>query len=216
MNAMWAAIQRLQVPSATTYTGRIVGDCIVAFDVGCGVSSPLTNWPHLHTIGVDVSPESIEKARANGAHDEYRVADVLDDGLDVTPRPDLVALYGVIEHLPKRRGLELLERCEALTTKYVLLETPNGFIEQGPEFGNVAQRHLSGWFPHDFEGLGYEVFGSSGMKSMMGYAGSLRWNIPGMGLVNALLARAVRIEKRPRFAFNLVAIKDVRGVPPRL
>lgn len=213
---MWAAVQRLQVPSATTFTGRLVGDCDVALDVGCGVSSPLTGWPHLHTIGIDVSPESIELARAAGAHNDYQVADVLTHNLSFTPPPDLVALYGVIEHLPKQRGLVLLERCEALTSKYVLLETPNGFIEQGPEFGNEAQRHLSGWFPHDFEGMGYKVFGSTGMKAMMGYSAALRWNAPGVGLANALLARALGIEKRPRFAFNLVAIKDVRGVPARL
>jgi len=165
----------------------------------------------------------IDEARAKNMHDRYLVADLLDgDSFEEAfrqtgePPPDIITLYGVIEHVPKRVGLELLERCEALTTKYVLLETPNGFVPQGPEFGNEHQRHVSGWYPHDFQGLGYTVFGSSGLRRMMGYAAGLRWPFPGAGVLNAVGARAVNIERRPAHAFNLVAIKDVRGVAARL
>jgi SAM-dependent methyltransferase len=226
MSLSWKLITMAHVPSAASYTERVVsaGACEVGLDVGCGSASPLGDLrPRLRTIGLDVSAEAIDQARARDLHDHYLVADLLADGAVEAAfastgerRPDIVTLYGVIEHVPKRVGFELLERCEALTTKYVLLETPNGFVPQGPEFGNEHQRHLSGWFPHDFEGRGYDVYGSTGLRAMLGYAAGLRWQFPGAGLVNAVGARLARIERHPRLAFNLVAIKDVRGVPARL
>ena len=128
---------------------------------------------------------------------------------------DLVTMYGVIEHLPKRQGFELLERCEAITKHFLLLETPNGFVPQGPEFGNEHQRHLSGWFGHDFVGLGYDVFGTTGCKYFHGYAGEFDPYFPGVVAVDAVLAWLLRAKKCYRHAFNLVAIKDVNGVPAR-
>jgi hypothetical protein len=226
MSLSWKLITMARVPSAATYTARVVadGDCAVGLDVGCGSASPLSQLrPAVRTIGLDVSAEVIEQARAKDLHDRYLVADLLQEGAfeeafasTGESAPDIVTLYGVIEHVPKRVGLALLERCEALTKKYVLLETPNGFVAQGPEFGNEHQRHLSGWFPHDFQGLGYDVYGSTGLRAMLGYAAGLRWPVPGAGLVNAVGARLAGIERHPRLAFNLVAIKDVRGVPARL
>jgi hypothetical protein len=107
---------------------------------------------------------------------------------------DLVGLYRVIEHLPKARGLDLLSRCEALARKLVVLETPNGFLPQGPEHGNSGQRHLSGWFIHDFEGLGYTV----------------------VGTLDVILSRLPRVDRVPRRAFNLLAYKVLADVAPRL
>jgi hypothetical protein len=210
-------------PSAVDYTSTIAAKCSVAVDIGCGVHSALEAFrPGLRTIGVDVSEEYIELAKQAGSHDAYIVADVLQEDISTRVeqigfgRPDLVTMYGVIEHLPKRLGLEMLERCETLTSAYVLLETPNGFVEQGPEGGNEYQRHLSGWFPHDFEGLGYTVSGSTGFRAVRGYAAGPRWNVRGIGLADSLLSAGFSIRRRPRFAFNLVAVKDVRGVHARL
>ena len=120
------------------------------------------------------------------------------------------------EHLPKSKGYEILERCEQLTSKYIILETPNGFVEQGPEFGNEFQRHLSGWFIHDFEGRGYRVHGTLGTRYFRGYAGGAKYDFPGCILLDEMLTLFLRVNRSPRHAFNLVAIKDVRGVPARL
>ena len=214
----------LGVPAASDYTKRILGkaECNLALDVGCGSYSPLSQFrPQVTTVGLDAFPQAIEEARANGDHDHYVVADVLTENLDDLlancggQKFDLVTLYDVIEHLPKRRGYDLLARCEELTSKYVLLQTPNGFLEQGPEGGNEHQRHLSGWFPHDFEGLGYKVYGTTGTKYLRGYAAGPKYDFFGWMTCDILLARLLRTHKRPRRAFNLVAIKDVRGVPSR-
>jgi hypothetical protein len=213
------------VPMAGDYTKEILntGECALALDIGCGGESPLSQFrPRITTFGLDAFPEAIDKAKGLNAHDHYITADILsEDPLALLERAggqkfDLVTLYDVIEHLPKNRGYTLLERCEELSSKYVLLQTPNGFLEQGPEFGNEHQRHLSGWFPHDFEGLGYKVYGTTGTKYLRGYGAGPKRDFFGWGACDILLGGLLRINSHPRHAFNLVAIKDVRGVPARL
>jgi hypothetical protein len=213
------------VPLAADYTQEIIGksECQLALDVGCGGYSHLSAFrPKITTVGIDAFPQAIEVSKVRETHDHYIVADILKENLDNLlsdfggRKFDLVTLYDVIEHLPKKLGYELLDRCEQLTSKYLLLQTPNGFLEQGPEFGNEYQRHLSGWFPHDFEGLGYKVYGTTGTKLLRGYAAGPKYNVPGILCFDTILARLLRIHSHPRHAFNLVAIKDVRGVAARL
>jgi SAM-dependent methyltransferase len=208
------------------YTRQLVdaGECKLAADIGCGSYSHLSAFrPKLRTVGVDVFPEAIEIARQKNLHDDYIVANILEDDPTILFRRfcelgkfDILSLYGVVEHFPKRKGLELLERCEQLTSKYIILETPHGFVEQGPEFGNEFQRHLSGWFIHDFEGLGYKVYGTTGTRYFRGYMAGVKYDFPGSVLIEEAITLMLRINKRPKHAFNLVAIKDVRGVPARV
>jgi SAM-dependent methyltransferase len=216
--------QRLQ-PDPREFTARLLRDPEVksALDIGCGTSSYLSpHRPRLRTVGLDAFAGAIEKSRRLNVHDDYILADILATPAEAIlervggERFDLVALFDVIEHLPKKLGWELLEKCERLTSRYVLLQTPNGFMEQGPEFGNVYQRHLSGWFPHDFAGLGYQVAGCAGTRFFHGYAGEFKWNFPGVKLADFALGLALDLEKRPRHAFNIMAWKDVRGVAARL
>lgn len=217
------------IPSITDYTRQIIdrGECKTALDIGCGVSSPLTHFrPQLRTIGIDGHAPSIDDARQNNVHDDYIVADVINMSIEELQQLvkekigvgkfDLVTAYGVIEHLPKREGWKLLEQCEGLSSKYVLLETPNGFVEQGPEFGNPLQKHLSGWFPHDFQSVGYSVHGTTGTKYLRGYMGESKLPIPGTLVFDQVfLGRFLRCAKKPKHAFNIVAAKDVRGVQAR-
>jgi len=207
------------------YTRRLVesGECKLALDIGCGNSSPLSALrPRISTIGVDAYPEAIEIARKKGLHDQYIIADILKEDPEsllkhsqISGKCDIVGLYGVIEHLPKRLSYDLLERCEKLTSKYIIVETPHGFVEQGPEFGNEFQRHLSGWFIHDFEGLGYKVYGATGTRYLRGYMAGPRYSFPGCIMFDEILTLFLRINDHPRHAFNLIAIKDVRGTPAR-
>ncbi len=197
----------------------------LALDIGCGVTSLLTSSrPRLKTAGLDVF--TIDAASRGNAHDYYISADITDIPVErVTqelqdrfgrPRADIVTLFGVIEHLPRRTGLEMLEKIERLSDRFVFIDTPNGFVPQGPEYGNPYQRHLSGWFPHDFEGFGYRVYGSLGTKYMRGYMGEPRIRFPGARLFdNVVLARLMMTHRFPQHAFNITAIKDLRGVPAR-
>jgi len=224
MNLTLTLHRWIGVPTAEDYTKQLIdtSECVLTLDVGCGGASPLSQFrPRIKTVGLDAFPQAIEQAKANGAHDRYVVADVLTEDLDELVAEagkefDLVTLFDVIEHQPKSRGYELLERCEELTAKYILLQTPNGFQPQGPEFGNQYHRHLSGWFQEDFEGRGYSVYGTTGTKFLRGYAAQPKVDFPGWANADIVLARLLRIHRRPRRAYNLVAIKDVRGVPARL
>ena len=212
-------------PNTGDHVGRIAAreDCRYALDVGCGRYSPFTAFrPKLFSVGVDAFGSAIAFSREHGLHDDYAVLDILKEGANrLTERIggrkfDIVGLFGLIEHVPKRRGYELLEKCEELTSKYVIVETPNGFVEQGPEFGNEGQRHLSGWFVHEFEGLGYKVHGTTGTRYLLGYGSGPRYAFRGCASLDCMLAWILRVHARPRHAYNLLAIKDVRGVAPRL
>lgn len=213
--------RKFGLPQAHDHTARLIatGEVHRALDVGCGEHSHLSAFrPRIWTAGIDVCERSVAKAKAHKLHDAYIVENILqtEPSKIVTKLGsnfDLVALYGVIEHLPKRQGFILLEQCEAITQKFVILETPNGFVPQGAEFGNEHQRHLSGWFAHDFIGLGYDVFGTTGMKFFHGYAGAFRYSFPGITMLDAALAWGFRANINYNLAFNLLAIKDVRGVP---
>ena len=123
------------IPTVSDYIKSIVdqGECRFALDIGCGTHSHLTAFrTRLLTTGIDAFGPSIQASRSRGGHDFYVLADVLRDDLtsilaQLNGKPvDPVTLFGVIEHLPKRAGYELLERREALTSKYIVLERRTG------------------------------------------------------------------------------------------
>jgi len=219
------AARVFRIRNATDYTRKLIdrGEIRTALDIGCGSYSNLYPFrPSIRTVGLDGFATAIEQSKQKSVHDDYVLADILHtDPKEILSRAgveqfDLVTLYSVLEHFPKRQGWELLERCEELTSKYILLETPNGFVEQGPEFGNELQRHRSGWFPWELEGLGYQVHGTTGTRYLRGYTAGPKYPIKGTISVDYAISWLLRVNDHPRHAFNLVAIKDVRGAPARL
>lgn len=98
----------------------------------------------------------------------------------------------------------------------VIVETPNGFREQGPELGNELQRHKSGRLIHDFEVLvtrscQQEHADTVSSRLRLGPAvrcPGLPWTWP--------WPDSLGIGRFPRHAYNLVAINDVHGCPARL
>lgn len=129
-------------------------------DIGCGEGSPLTALRGLgfKSTGIDIDAKSIEQARAKDVHDEYMLGDFMT--MDLQATFDVIVLSHVIEHFDRDTGWRVLQRLEQLGARLLYVETPNGFIEQTDYDGNPFQRHLSGWFPHDFESRGYTVYGS--------------------------------------------------------
>jgi hypothetical protein len=180
-------------------------------DVGCGEYSPLSSLRTygFRSVGTDVSPTRLEVSRTRGLHDDYVLGDVRRVLFD--EKFDVVVLSHLIEHLSREEGMDLLRRAESLASRVVYVETPNGFREQPDLNGDPAQRHLSGWFPHDFEGRGYSVLGS-GIKGLRGIAGAARL-FP--ETVVRFLERSLQwyVFRRPRLAGSLSAIllKDERG-----
>jgi len=219
--------KRLGATTTADYLSNIVanGEIELALDIGCGVTSLLTPFrPRIQTVGLDAI--TISEANRVGAHDHYISVDISDvpvvkisEQLQTVfgrPKADLVTLFGVIEHVPKSVGINVLDKIEQLSDRYILIDTPNGFVPQGPEYGNPYQRHLSGWFTHEFQARGYSVFGGLGTRYLRGYMGEPRVKIPGLRLFdNVVMARLLMTKRFPHHAFNICAIKDLRGVPAR-
>lgn len=193
-------------------------------DLGCGENSAVRSYaPHMRLVGVEADHSALAAARARATHDEFIHADIIEQIEDISEGVgghdvQLVVLRHVIEHFPKRLGFELLDRAESISGRFVVVETPNRFLPQGPEYGNERQRHHSGWFPHDFMGLGYEVRGTDGTRYLRGYAGRprIRIRMRGLASLDFVLARVLWIEQFPTHAFALTAWKDVRGTSARL
>ncbi len=70
---------------------------------------------------------------------------------EVCQRYDLIILGDVLEHLERKAGKDLLERCIA-NAKYVMVNIPLGpEWEQGEVYGNKFERHQAVWQPGDFQ-----------------------------------------------------------------
>lgn len=190
-------------------------ECFTGLDIGCGRFSNLTALrPQLVSTGIDSFAPAIEEAKSRNLHDHYIVDDVMRHNF-AGEKFDVVVANEVIEHLDKLAGWELLKRLESLSGKLVVITTPNGFLPQGAEFGNPWQRHKSGWFVHDFIGLGYLVRGFYGPKFMRGYAGQMKWR--GSRVLTPLSqVLGMMLGPWPHLHFGLLAIKDVRDVSVRL
>lgn len=70
---------------------------------------------------------------------------------------DLVILADVIEHLSSADGRALLSDILAITDN-VIVSTPKNAKEQGAQYGNEHERHLSQWHERDFKQFGDCVF----------------------------------------------------------
>ncbi len=174
-------------------------------DIGCGESSVLTplRAHGFRSVGLDAWPQQVERARARNLHDEYLVGDI--QAMELNRAFDVVVLNHVIEHLTRDAGMELLRRVEATARRLVVIGTPNGFLEQTAFDGNPFQRHLSGWFPHDFESRGYTVFGG-GLRLLRGPVGRAKY-LPEPCIRTAERLTAWYVFRRPGISHSLTAVR---------
>lgn len=75
---------------------------------------------------------------------------------------DLVSMFDLVEHIPKKDAVTLIERAKEVG-RSVLVSTPSGFLKQDAETHpeeatNPYQWHRSGFTPGEFEKLGFLVF----------------------------------------------------------
>ena len=124
---------------------------------------------------------------------------------------DCVICIQTIEHLEKDRGLALLEMVESLAQKLIIIETPNGFINQPGTLENPFQEHKSGWIKGDFEKFGYTVVGTNGLKVFKKRSdkGEYRWKFRGIKFLDVVLSRIFFVHKFPTLCFNIFAFKII-------
>jgi hypothetical protein len=134
----------------------------VVLDIGCGIR-PMTRFePKVHLCLEPFEPYTAilqrRFARAPGVV-PLKIAAL--DGLALLPdrSVDSIFLLDVIEHMPKEYGISVLQRCERVARRQIVVATPLGFMPQDHEAGemdgwgvshNKLQDHLSGWEPDDF------------------------------------------------------------------
>lgn len=139
-------------------------DCKTVLDLGCGPSSPLQYVPWItSSVGVEIYKPYLEQSKKNKIHTKY-----LHQKIDKVNFPkksfDAVILVEVIEHLPQKKGLEIIKKAEKWARKKVIISSPNGFISQQIVDNNPFQRHLSGWDYQKMLTLGYKIRGLAGLK----------------------------------------------------
>jgi hypothetical protein len=119
-----------------------------------------------------------------------------------------------IEHLTREQGMRFLEDVEDMASKLVIIETPNGFVEQPGTNQNPFQEHLSGWSVKDFKSRGYRVLGTSGLKCLKQNRnkGEYRFGFRGIKFLDVLISRILFIHRFPNLCFNLYAYKVMTDI----
>lgn len=97
---------------------------------------------------------------------------------------------------------------ESLTTKRVVVFTPNGFLPQGVWDNNPHQVHRSGWTVDEMRRRGYSILGLSGWKPLRKEFAEIRY-APEPFWLRVSIATQPLVVHFPRFAFQLLCVKQV-------
>ena len=188
-----------------------IGGAESVIDIGCGINSPvahLSSRPRF-LVGVDGFQPSIDESRKRSIHDEYVCSDLLNIDKAFEPGTFETAIaLDVIEHFPKEKGLELMQKMEKLASKRVIIFTPNGFLPQDEHSGNPLQKHVSGWSVEEMRQYGYRVVGINGWKVLRGEFALIRFHPRSFWLIVSRLTQSV-VRKHPKYAFALLCVKDL-------
>jgi ubiquinone/menaquinone biosynthesis C-methylase UbiE len=168
-------------------------------------------------VGVEPYTPYYKIAKAGNIHTKYLRSKI--EGLKFPPNSfDAVVMIEVLEHLPKRGGIKILEKCERWARKKIIVTTPNGFVPQQILDDNPLQKHLSGWTPKEMNRLGYQVRGLSGFKylrsnedkNIMGYnlTASIKYSPKLFWFIIATLSQAYTYFF-PESAFELFNVKTL-------
>lgn len=185
--------------------------CSSCLDVGCGGVSPMRLIGMEHLVGVDGHAPSVEMARQNRTHSEVHLADVRTIGERFSAGQfDACVALDLIEHLQKEDGFRVLEDMERIASKRVVVFTPNGFLPQKSQDGDL-QEHLSGWEPGEMRALGYEVIGLYGPKSLRGDYHKPRFLPNSVAGVVSAAGHLLYTRAHPESAAALLCIKSLDG-----
>ncbi len=143
----------------------------VVLDVGCGIFPQTFFRPRLRLL-CEPYGEYVQTLRARFPDDPTVVIlqGTWQEVLRLLPdrSVDSVFLRDLIEHLEKEDGRKLLQECERVARRQILVFTPLGFMPQDCAPGEVDvwglgggnwQVHRSGWTPEDFDDT-WEIWAS--------------------------------------------------------
>lgn len=144
--------------------------------VCCGIGIELKRMGEGTPItAVDIVPQYIDKFKEQIPWAQTHVSDALDFLKKQTAGSfDVVSCIDGVEHLTKKRGLELLKECKRVCRKKALIFTPQGRTKNEPKHtwgidgGDRYQKHLSGWTIPELAELGYELWDEGTAISLLG------------------------------------------------
>jgi hypothetical protein len=118
-------------------------------DVTLGEHYKRSEWK-FRLDGIEVFGDYVQ-AHQKAIYDSIYIGDAFSviDSLDTY---DLVVLGDVLEHFPKEKGWQMLDKCFAHVNKAVALFIPLGDAwNQSAIYGNEYERHLSCWYQNEFQ-----------------------------------------------------------------
>lgn len=187
-----------------------LADCRNILELGCGYNSPLLQIGYgIKTKTVDIWQPYVDYHNERGDYASCKQADIL--AMEYPEKMfDAVVICDVMEHLPRKKVIDvkLFEKMEKAALKKVIIFTPNGFIENDEVDGDPYQRHVSAWEPEDYQIKGYEVYGATGYRSLLGKA-SLPKRPHNICAMLAMISKPF-ILNRPKMAWHSYAIKRLK------
>lgn len=152
------------------------GDTLLSVCCGIGIEIKKLR-EEVPMTGVDIVPEYIAEFKKKFPWADTHVGDALDFLKSSRDQSfDVVSCIDGVEHLTKKRGVELLKEMKRVCRKKALVFTPEGFTKNEPKHtwgidgGDHHQKHLSGWEVEELEALGYEVWWQQEATSPHGQA----------------------------------------------
>jgi SAM-dependent methyltransferase len=140
-------------------------------DIGCGYGQPMNEInkrKKIFSVGIDKFIPTIKSCKNKGIHNIYMLNDI--NFLPFRQKSfDVIFCLDVIEHLSKKNGLILIKELNKIARKQVIISTPVGFLYllRGHK-ENPNDIHYSGWIPAEFDAMGFNVRGISGLKYISG------------------------------------------------
>ena len=129
-------------------------------DIGCGIRPQSYISPDF-LICAEPYHEYVEILKSNLADTNtiilpFRALDALK--MLTSKSVDSIFMIDVIEHMEKEVGLQVLEECNRVARKQIIIYTPLGYMPQEVHGkvdawgldGGEWQDHKSGWYPEDF------------------------------------------------------------------
>jgi ubiquinone/menaquinone biosynthesis C-methylase UbiE len=204
------SLYKIIFQSSLTYLRRELLNCNTVLDLGCGSNSSVNYCDVSFSVGVDLFDPYLQESKNKMLHNQYIKADIRK--VEFQPQAfDAVIFLEVLEHLTKDDGYRLLKKMETWARKKIIITTPNGYLTQNVYDSNPFQRHVSGWTSKELEKLGFKVYGMKGWKKLRGCKGIIEHKPAFLWEIFSDITQKITY-RCPKKAFQLFAIKNIRGV----
>ncbi len=131
-------------------------------DIGCGRGGFIKSVSSSVRFGVDACEKAIYRCNCKNNGVKFICLDLNNIETEFSPKSvDCITGFDIVEHLEKNSAIKLLEKCEIIAKKIILLFVPIGIHPQNKDpwgmDNDYHQTHKSTWYVEDLENLGYEV-----------------------------------------------------------